>query len=136
MTSYRIVVVGSGGTTFSLSLSLVPPPCSLRHTFWSTGVGKSALSIRFVQGDFVQRYDPTIEANYRKQVTVDQDAVMLDILDTAGQEEYSVLREQYMRMGDGFLLVCRFLSIPPSLPSEPSPPIIPPLSPQHRCTAW
>lgn len=59
-----------------------------------------------MQGDFVERYDPTIEANYRKQVTVDQDAVMLDILDTAGQEEYSVLREQYMRMGDGFLLVC------------------------------
>lgn len=59
-----------------------------------------------MQGDFVERYDPTIEANYRKQVTVDQDAVMLDILDTAGQEEYSVLRELYMRMGDGFLLVC------------------------------
>lgn len=62
--------------------------------------------MRFVQGDFVQRYDPTIESNFRKQVTLDQDSVLLDILDTAGQEEYSVLREQYMRMGDAFLLVC------------------------------
>ena len=72
-------------------------------------MGKSALSIRFVQGNFVHQYDPTIEANYRKQVTLDNDSVLLDILDTAGQEEYSVLREQYMRMGDAFLLVCYIL---------------------------
>ena len=30
---------------------------------------------------------------------------MLDILDTAGQEEYSAMRDQYMRTGEGFLLV-------------------------------
>jgi len=29
----------------------------------------------------------------------------LDVLDTAGQEEYSAMREQYMRTGEGFLLV-------------------------------
>ena len=29
----------------------------------------------------------------------------LDILDTAGQEEFSAMREQYMRSGEGFLLV-------------------------------
>ena len=90
-------------------------------------MGKSALSVRFVQGDFVQRYDPTIESNFRKQVTLDQDSVLLDILDTAGQEEYSVLREQYMRMGDAFLLVCFiifFLARPRLLVSL--------LSPHHR----
>lgn len=27
------------------------------------------------------------------------------VLDTAGQEEFSAMREQYMRKGDGFLLV-------------------------------
>ena len=27
------------------------------------------------------------------------------MLDTAGQEEFSAMREQYMRKGDGFLLV-------------------------------
>ena len=27
------------------------------------------------------------------------------MLDTAGQDEYSVMREQYMSRGDGFLLV-------------------------------
>ena len=30
---------------------------------------------------------------------------MLDILDTAGQEEYSVMRDQYINSGQGFLLV-------------------------------
>ncbi len=30
---------------------------------------------------------------------------MLDILDTAGQEEYSSMRDQYMRTGQSFLLV-------------------------------
>ena len=89
------------------------------------GVGKSALSIRFVQGNFVHQYDPTIEANYRKQVTLDNDSVLLDILDTAGQEEYSVLREQYMRMGDAFLLVCPlFLSSPFSLLPHSSSPFL------------
>jgi len=29
----------------------------------------------------------------------------LDILDTAGQEEFSALRHQYMRQGQGFLIV-------------------------------
>ena len=28
-----------------------------------------------------------------------------DILDTAGQEEYSAMRDQYMRTGEGFLCV-------------------------------
>ena len=29
----------------------------------------------------------------------------VSVLDTAGQEEFSAMREQYMRKGDGFLLV-------------------------------
>ena len=30
---------------------------------------------------------------------------LFSVLDTAGQDEYSVMREQYMSRGDGFLLV-------------------------------
>lgn len=36
---------------------------------------------------------------------VDCETCLLDILDTAGQEEYSAMRDQYMRTGEGFLLV-------------------------------
>lgn len=31
--------------------------------------------------------------------------IIILVLDTAGQEEFSAMREQYMRKGDGFLLV-------------------------------
>eukprot|EP00026_Physarum_polycephalum_P017730 Phypoly_transcript_19055.p1 GENE.Phypoly_transcript_19055~~Phypoly_transcript_19055.p1 ORF type:complete len:193 (+),score=22.42 Phypoly_transcript_19055:83-661(+) len=71
----------------------------------SGGVGKSAISIQFVRNQFVREYNPTIEESYRKQVTIDGITCMLDILDTAGQEEFGALRHQYMRQGQGFLLV-------------------------------
>jgi hypothetical protein len=36
---------------------------------------------------------------------VDGETVLLDILDTAGQEEFSAMRDSYMRGGQGFLIV-------------------------------
>jgi GTPase KRas protein len=69
------------------------------------GVGKSALTIRLVTDNFLEEYDPTIEDSYRKQVVIDQKTALLDILDTAGQEEYSSMQDQWMREGKGFLLV-------------------------------
>ncbi|KAJ3427223.1 ras-like protein [Anaeramoeba flamelloides] len=77
----RIVIVGSGG------------------------VGKSALTIRFLQNKFIQEYDPTIEDTYRKTMTIDKKSVFLDILDTAGQEEYTSMENTYFRLGDGFVCV-------------------------------
>ncbi|KAL9646756.1 hypothetical protein ABK040_001178 [Willaertia magna] len=69
------------------------------------GVGKSALTIQFIQNVFIEEYDPTIEDSYRKHVKVDDKPAFLEILDTAGQEEYKALRDNYMRSADGFLLV-------------------------------
>ncbi|KAG6901287.1 hypothetical protein C0995_014077 [Termitomyces sp. Mi166 len=43
--------------------------------------------------------------SYRKQCVIDDEVALLDVLDTAGQEEYGAMREQYMRTGEGFLLV-------------------------------
>jgi GTPase KRas protein len=53
----------------------------------------------------VDDYDPTLEDSYRKQVTIDNEECILDIFDTAGQEDFSAVRDQYMRTGDGFLCV-------------------------------
>ena len=36
----------------------------------SGGVGKSALTVKFVSGKFVEKYDPTIEDFYRKEIEV------------------------------------------------------------------
>jgi len=69
------------------------------------GVGKSCLTIQFISQRFVDDYDPTLEDSYRKQVTVDGEECVLDIFDTAGQEDFSAVRDQYMRTGDGFLCV-------------------------------
>uniref|UniRef100_A0A914E312 small monomeric GTPase n=1 Tax=Acrobeloides nanus TaxID=290746 RepID=A0A914E312_9BILA len=74
--------------------------------FGEGGVGKSALTFQLVRNIFVQDYDPTIEDSYRKQVIIDNRVIILDILDTAGQESfYMSMRDQQIRYGDGFLLV-------------------------------
>jgi len=76
------------------------------------GVGKSALSIQYISNTFVEEYDPTIEDSYRKQVVIDDETALLDILDTAGQEEFSSMQDQWMRDGKGFLLVYNIISRP------------------------
>ncbi|RVX69681.1 Protein ras-2 [Exophiala mesophila] len=81
MTLYKLVVLGDGG------------------------VGKTALTIQLCLNHFVETYDPTIEDSYRKQVMIDHQACMLEVLDTAGQEEYTALRDQWIRDGEGFILV-------------------------------
>jgi len=83
MTScYKIVVIGAGG------------------------VGKSAFVIQHVTSNFVETYDPTLEDSYRKLVIVDDVATMLNIYDTAGQEDFYSIRDQYIRIGEGF--VCMY----------------------------
>ncbi|CAF1096692.1 unnamed protein product [Adineta steineri] len=81
MREYKLVVLGSGG------------------------VGKSALTVQFVQGIFVGKYDPTIEDCYRKEVEIDGVHCMLEILDTAGTEQFTAMRDLYMKNGQGFVLV-------------------------------
>jgi GTPase KRas protein len=76
----------------------------------SGGVGKSAIVVQFIQNHFIDFYDPTIEDSYRKQTIVDGNNYVLDILDTAGQEEYSAMRDQYMRAGEGFILTYSIIS--------------------------
>jgi Ras-related protein Ral-A len=39
-------------------------------------------------GDFVEEYEPTKADAYRRTITLQGDEVQIDILDTAGQEDY------------------------------------------------
>ncbi|TSN76525.1 Ras-related protein Rap-1b [Bagarius yarrelli] len=66
---------------------------------------KQRTTVQFVQGIFVEKYDPTIEDSYRKQVEVDGQQCMLEILDTAGTEQFTAMRDLYMKNGQGFALV-------------------------------
>lgn len=71
----------------------------------SGGVGKSAFAVRFLEGRFLENYNPTIEDSHTKEFTVDGETHSLELLDTAGQEEYSALRDHLMKTGEGFLLL-------------------------------
>lgn len=71
----------------------------------SGGVGKSALTLQFMYDEFVEDYEPTKADSYRKKVLLDNQEVQLDILDTAGQEDYAAIRDNYFRSGEGFLCV-------------------------------
>ena len=70
------------------------PPLKVPEPAISTLLASATTSLRGLPID-----------SYRKQCTIDDEVALLDVLDTAGQEEYSAMREQYMRTGEGFLLV-------------------------------
>jgi GTPase KRas protein len=62
-------------------------PNTYKLCMWGEcGVGKCALTIQFMSNHFVDEYDPTIENSYRKQVDVDDELAVVEILDTAGPE--------------------------------------------------
>ncbi|KAJ3439316.1 ras-like protein rasd [Anaeramoeba flamelloides] len=86
MTEYKLAIYGSGG------------------------VGKSALTIQLVQNQFIEIYDPTIEDSYRKQLVIEGETCILDILDTAGSEEFSMMKDTYLLEGEGFLIVYSIVS--------------------------
>lgn len=44
------------------------------------------------------------EDSYQQQAVIDNEAALLDILDTAGQVEFTAMRDQYMRCGEGFII--------------------------------
>jgi len=72
---------------------------------WGVGVGKSAVTLQFINRQFMSLYDPTIEDRYQKHIEYKGVQCMLEILDTAGQETFSAMRELYMANGEGFALV-------------------------------
>ncbi|CAF1037284.1 unnamed protein product [Rotaria magnacalcarata] len=81
MKEYKVVVLGPGG------------------------VGKSALTVQLCHSKFVEKYDPTIEDFYRKEIEVDGEPAYLEILDTAGTEQFASMRDLYIKNGRGFLVV-------------------------------
>ncbi|CAI8013879.1 Ras-related protein Rap-1b [Geodia barretti] len=103
MREYKLVVLGSGG------------------------VGKSALTVQFVQGIFVEKYDPTIEDSYRKQVEVDGAQCMLEILDTAGTCKHDKQSTTTMCMRNRRVLARQCSARCCNLETRPSP------SSTHTC---
>ena len=68
-------------------------------------VGKSSLAVQFVEGQFPDCYDPTIENTFRKKVTVKRNDYELMLVDTAGQDEYTMFPSEYSIGMHGYVLV-------------------------------
>ena len=68
-------------------------------------VGKSALTFRFINDQFPKEHDTTIEDQYKTTINIDGYQVKLEILDTAGQDDYQSMLETWISYGSGFLLV-------------------------------
>mmetsp|Transcript_4284 Transcript_4284/g.6300 ORF Transcript_4284/g.6300 Transcript_4284/m.6300 type:complete len:208 (+) Transcript_4284:31-654(+) len=72
----------------------------------AASVGKTSMTVRFTQDTFDGEYDPTIEDTYKHQLSLpDGEEAELVILDTAGQEEYSVMRDTHWKESDAFMIV-------------------------------
>ena len=70
-----------------------------------TLVGKSALTYRFISDKFPTENDTTIEDQYKINTTIDEHNCRLEILDTAGQDDYQSMLDTWINFAEGFVLV-------------------------------
>jgi small GTP-binding protein len=71
-----------------------------------SGVGKSNLLLRYSEGKFVDNYMMTIGINYvYKIIAIDGVKIKLQIWDTAGQDKYKTITQNYYRNSQGVLIV-------------------------------
>eukprot|EP01126_Amoeba_proteus_P010200 TRINITY_DN13962_c0_g2_i11.p1 TRINITY_DN13962_c0_g2~~TRINITY_DN13962_c0_g2_i11.p1 ORF type:complete len:167 (-),score=33.77 TRINITY_DN13962_c0_g2_i11:5-505(-) len=100
-------------------MATVAPPASKMKVvvMGSGGVGKSALSVQYTRRVFLKKYDPTIEETYMKQVDVDGNAIMLEIMDTAGTEQFTAMR--HVPTGKHFSPIPSFFTPPSVSPFSP-----------------
>ena len=68
-------------------------------------VGKSSLTYRFINYNAPQEHDPTIEDRYKSNLNIDGTEYEVEILDTAGEEDYQNMMDMWISFGEGFLLV-------------------------------
>eukprot|EP00124_Ichthyophonus_hoferi_P005011 Ihof_evm3s640 gene=Ihof_evmTU3s640 len=74
------------------------------------GVGKSTLTIQFVEGQFVETYNPTIENTFQKSISYKGREYQCQIIDTAGQDDTSIFPTNCSVGIDGYVLVYSIVS--------------------------
>ncbi|GKT59012.1 Rheb small monomeric GTPase [Colletotrichum tofieldiae] len=75
-------------------------------------IGKSSLAVQFVDGHFVDSYYPTIENTFSKTIRYKGQEFATEIVDTAGQDEYSILNSKHFIGIHGYMLVYSVSSLP------------------------
>ena len=79
-------------------------------TMGNSGVGKSSIIKRFISGKFETKTISTIGfGSFNKEITLKNGTkIKLNIIDTAGQENYKALSASYIKNADGVLFVFAF----------------------------
>ncbi|XP_004928053.1 ras-related and estrogen-regulated growth inhibitor [Bombyx mori] len=89
-------------------LVLYPKPKAFKIAILGqSGVGKSALVVRFITRRFIGEYDSNLEKIYAFQTVIDNEMVYFEILDSAGDSgdgEYANL-ESNIRWAEAFILM-------------------------------
>ncbi|KAI7487776.1 GTP-binding protein [Hortaea werneckii] len=71
----------------------------------SRSVGKSSLTVQYVDGHFVDSYYPTIENTFSKVIRYKNTDFATEIIDTAGQDEYTILNSKHFIGIHGYMIV-------------------------------
>ncbi|KAJ1528213.1 GTP-binding protein [Nowakowskiella sp. JEL0078] len=86
-------------------MSRSPPKVRKIAVLGSRAVGKSSLTIQFVENHFSDTYFPTIENTFTRIVKYRGQEYAAEIIDTAGQDEYSILNSKHAIGIHGYVLV-------------------------------
>ena len=87
-------------------IQIIVNPNSIKITVLGKGVvGKSSLTYRFINYNAPQEHDPTIEDRYKSNLNIEGTDYEVEILDTAGEEDYQNMMDMWISFGEGFLLV-------------------------------
>ncbi|KAL9537509.1 hypothetical protein MBANPS3_011717 [Mucor bainieri] len=82
-----------------------PPKARRIAVLGARAVGKSSLVIQFCENHFVDSYYPTIENTFTKTIKYRGNEYSVEIMDTAGQDEYSILSSHHASSMNGYVLV-------------------------------
>ncbi|XP_076354824.1 ras-like protein family member 12 isoform X1 [Tachypleus tridentatus] len=74
------------------------------------GVGKSALTVKYITKRFISEYDPDLEDTYSKVEIFDQQEVIVRLMDTCDKEGKEP--DRYLKWADAFLVVYSITSRP------------------------
>ena len=68
-------------------------------------VGKSSLTYRFLNYNIPEGHEATLEDRYKIDTKIDDKLYRIEILDTAGEDDYQQMMDTWISFGEGFLLV-------------------------------
>ena len=89
-----------------MNLKLQSEPCYTIVVLGRGTVGKTSLIFRYVKNECPKEHDATVEDTYSVNITTTKgEERKFKILDTAGEEDYQTMIDEWIKTADGFLLL-------------------------------